>query len=342
MFALPTVDDMLKSGQSGLAALLLHFRSPDGSSAARSIAIVGSSGTLRHSGFGSYIDSHDVVIRHNDAHCTGYENDVGHCRHQIRVGRHLALNHAAATGRLCCGAFTLIVGWRKGNRRGRALLSSNAIAAGAREEFTHEWMERSWDIVGRRGKWPSTGWFGLAMGLAVGRHIGASVSVFGYGGCRTCIRYYDCDGSNSTDYGDSSAEGKGSDNYHPFGAEEEVRRAWASSGAIALYEPSCDLAPPSAPGPPALPSMGTCTVTDVTSASYGHMKASPGKCVRTASNPAGAACLLPASVLAPMSLPTMAGTSTCCTAALERRRCPRAASTRSSTLGVALSCTAAG
>ena len=40
-------------------------------------AIVGSSGILKDSGLGSIIDSHDAVMRFNDAPTKGFENDVG-------------------------------------------------------------------------------------------------------------------------------------------------------------------------------------------------------------------------------------------------------------------------
>ena len=87
-------------------------------------------------------------------------------------------------------------------------------------KLTHEFMWRSWKTVGSRGSWPSTGWVGLWMAVAVAREIGANgalaillrmanqplitrhfpltVSVYGYGACGSCIRYYDCTGSNST------------------------------------------------------------------------------------------------------------------------------------------------
>lgn len=42
-----------------------------------SIAIVGSSGSLKNSGLGNIIDGYDVVIRFNRAPTDGYENDVG-------------------------------------------------------------------------------------------------------------------------------------------------------------------------------------------------------------------------------------------------------------------------
>ena len=108
--------------------LLSHFNRPDGARA-RSIAVVGSSGTLvgpaprsthhaarcpstlatlsptrlintqLHSGFGAAIDAADIVVRMNDAHTAGYEHDVGIDRHHIRVGWGVSLEGAAKKGR---------------------------------------------------------------------------------------------------------------------------------------------------------------------------------------------------------------------------------------------------
>ena len=58
------------------------------------------------------------------------------------------------------------------------------------------------------------------------QELGASLSVYGFGGCRPCNKYFDCDGSNATDISRPDivrAEASGADSYHPFAREAEVR-----------------------------------------------------------------------------------------------------------------------
>jgi len=114
----------------------------------------------------------------------------GHERNQIRVGWGESLEVAAKQHLLCCGLFTVLV------QQHDALFSKTKAAFNAIELETGEpaqldltigFQRRSHEILGNRGKWPSTGWLGLTMAVAVARLIDANVSVFGYGACRWCL-----------------------------------------------------------------------------------------------------------------------------------------------------------
>ena len=258
-----------------LALLLSRFRRADGGPA-RSIAVIGSSGTLLNTGLGALIDAHDVEIRFNDAPTQGLEEDVGHDSHQLRVGWSVSLEKAAKKGFLCCGVLTVRMGACTGRNACPAKMAGlhdgAKAAIHAIEQETGErasvalagdFQHRCHAILGYKGNWPSTGWMGLCMAVAVGRLTGANISVFGYGACR-CIRYvrsppprmplvaclmhrmpltcllrcraqFDC---HAVD--DTRGEAKGQNTWHPFATEAETRRLWASQGAIALYEPDCE------------------------------------------------------------------------------------------------------
>lgn len=119
--------------------------------------------------------------------------------------------------------------WREWARRNRAgPARSSALAAQESETLD----DRSW---------PSTGFLAIVLAVAVGRHIGANVSVYGFGACSTCNKFYDCDGSNSSAFGtaDWLAELEGVDSFHPFATEALVRQQWAEKGMISLHEDPC-------------------------------------------------------------------------------------------------------
>ena len=73
------------------------------------------------------------------------------------------------------------------------------------------------------GGFPSTGFQALAVAIAMTRLAGVPPpTVFGYGACAPCIKFYDCDGRNSSDSGSLREEGHGINGYHPFAREAEV------------------------------------------------------------------------------------------------------------------------
>lgn len=201
--------DGLATNEAGQRALLERFQ-VDGK-AAQSIAVVGSSGTLRYRKHGSAINQHDIVIRVNGAPTLGFEEDVGRARHHVRVGWVRGLKEANEQGLLCCG--TQVVATSANNRKNGEWWGSSFTAV------RKEWMQRVHDVLIQSaiqnnhplkdhpgGDWPSTGFLALAVALAIGRHIGAQVSVFGYGACAPCNRYYACDS-------DAPEERLGADGY---------------------------------------------------------------------------------------------------------------------------------
>ena len=162
-----------------------------------------------------------VIVRINGATTKGYEHDVGRQssvdQPQIRVGwgqgPRSGLNDARRKGQLCCGVHVVATNQVQ-HHDGWWHPPSTLIRS--------EWMERARDVLKheptapRMFIWPSTGFLAIAISLAVGQHIGASISVYGFGGCHGCNKYDDCDGSNTTAKGSVEAERDGLNAYHPW------------------------------------------------------------------------------------------------------------------------------
>ena len=194
--ALPETSGMTSA--AGLRAIYSMAGRP------RSVAVVGSSGNLLHRGYGAEIDRHDLVIRVNGATTAGYERDVGVARNHFVLGWSKGLEDAMKRHQFDGGAVALVTN----PTRNRGRLPS--VATGVRAAYLEaDWMGkqhtalRSWGFA---GSWPSTGWFAVTFGLALGRHFGANVSVYGFGACVKCNKYNDCDGSNSSDKGARTSE----------------------------------------------------------------------------------------------------------------------------------------
>ena len=257
--ALPSFEGMLRSAADE-AVVLARFQREDGSPA-RSIAVVGSSGNMLFRGLGASIDSHDVVIRVNDAIVAGYENDVGHQRpSQVRVGwigGFEAARDRADPAALCCGFVVAtdasspqVSAEIRAQHAGPLALqvAQQAQPGLSGVALTRAFMTKSLEILGTGDDtWPSTGFHALAFGMAVARRLDARLSVYGFGQCSPCAKYSDCDGSNATarardqggDVKGLDAEAHGDDWYHPFATEQETRERWHANGHLALYEPGC-------------------------------------------------------------------------------------------------------
>lgn len=152
-------------------------------------------GNMLYRGYGAAIDRHDFVIRVNGAITLGYERDVGRARHQFVVGWYAGLRDAFVRGQLCCGTLAVVTSNNGGGVGAIPWEASQAPHIAVQPGF----MDRAFTTVGRRGTWPSTGFLAIAFGLAVARYLNARISVYGFGACSRCNKYFDCDGSNSTE-----------------------------------------------------------------------------------------------------------------------------------------------
>ena len=261
--SIPSIAGM--ASDADLAKLLAAFTRADDATPVESVAVVGSSGNLRFRGYGALIDSHDVVIRVNGAITRGHELDCGATQAPVVVGFDEGLIDAVQRGTLCrdCGALVIVSasGAHGEFKQARAAHTVKAVGAQA-ALLTSDWMSRAHASLGNQGRWPSTGFLALTSALVLKRHLGIPrLSVFGYGSCRPCVKYFDCDGSMKAEKGNGPmhAERDGKDGSHAFATEARVRALWASRGEIELHEDDCgeglahsrgQYFPPLSPPPP--------------------------------------------------------------------------------------------
>ena len=245
---LPSVDGMTDLAADGYLELKRRFQFD------RTVGVIGSSGNLLYRSHGSEIDRLGVVMRFNGAVTAGYTNDVG-------VG--------GDSGDLS-GERLIRCAWKHGwedakhsqQLGGTSVLAPHEFAirtcpiAGCTDSYPVQnhpaiTIEANWlgavhrNILGGAGVYPSTGFSGLAVAVAVARALTAegkptTVHAYGFGACTECGKYADCTGENATDRGDRNSEVIGVDGWHPFDTERRERDEWAADGAIVLHEPSCD------------------------------------------------------------------------------------------------------
>uniref|UniRef100_UPI0037E8C6E7 CMP-N-acetylneuraminate-beta-galactosamide- alpha-2,3-sialyltransferase 1-like n=1 Tax=Semicossyphus pulcher TaxID=241346 RepID=UPI0037E8C6E7 len=151
----------------------------------RTCAVVGNSGNLKGSRYGSLINFHDVIIRMNTGHTKGYEADVGtRTTHRIMYpesamdldnNTHLVLfpfkiqdllwvTKALTTG--FSGKSYMPVKSKIKANKDLVMVINPAFM-----RYVHEtWLEK-------KGRYPSTGFMALVLAL----HICDEVHVFGYG-----------------------------------------------------------------------------------------------------------------------------------------------------------------
>lgn len=234
-----------------------------GLSSHSSIAIVGSSGSLKYGGHGASIDSHDIVVRVNGAPAAG--------KYTGWVGEKTDVAYAAPGGMehlngkypplqaivfqsfgICASAETRQqqAGWARSmvhpgtvigrsERARRAGFALQRFYGGVSElselgsEHTSVWtVDPDWgctlwrDELGRaKSYFPSTGMNAVGFFASLAKSLGAPPpSVYGFGGnTHGCEKYYDCF-SKGIDYD--------ANNWHPFNTEHNALNIWDAAGHI--------------------------------------------------------------------------------------------------------------
>ena len=223
-----SVDDLIQSLRA-----LVHPKSR--------IAVVGSSGHLLQHAYGESTDSHDVIIRINGAITKGYESYVGSST-QLRLGWSKGFSVAEENTAIGDGEVLAQLWPNRGHqatwdtKRGRELQSKHKLVA----------IDRGWidqlhrEQLNSDGDFPSTGFVGIAMAIALRNMVDAAPpSVYGFGSCQICPKYYECRPVVSS-FEDLAAEAEGLNAHHPFFTENKVREAWNRMGIIRLVEHSCN------------------------------------------------------------------------------------------------------
>ncbi|KAK2887343.1 hypothetical protein Q8A67_015571 [Cirrhinus molitorella] len=151
----------------------------------RTCSVVGNSGNLRESRYGSYIDSSDFVIRMNQAPTQGFENDVG-----FKTTHHLMYPESAtdldnSTSLILIPFKTLDLEWiisslTTGNISKTYVPVRSRVKANKGKVLIYnpsflKYVYDSW--LEGHGRYPSTGFLSLMFAV----HICDEVNVFGFG-----------------------------------------------------------------------------------------------------------------------------------------------------------------
>lgn len=202
-----------------------------GLTAQSTIAVVGSSGNLVGRRLGAAIDAHSIIVRMNNAPTRGYEGDVG----------------SRTDWRLSAECESMSRAWRDGNMQPDELLVFHKRGpwcweAGAPPHvnvtLSTAFLRYGYsDVANAKGQnGASTGMLAVAMALSLAMSVGAPpISVYGFGACPRCSKYYDCRRI-------STGEALAVDNAgaHAFGEEALVRKSWGNmQGVLRLVEDAC-------------------------------------------------------------------------------------------------------
>jgi hypothetical protein len=200
---------------------------------AETIAVVGSSGNLLYRRKGSEIDSHDVVIRVNAQITAGYEQDVG-TKTSVRVAYNKPYETLLRNGELTSNEILLFTCPKR-------LILGECVHVDAGFRVSGRWVEDlSNELRLTQFSFPSTGAIAIALARAIASELHAKVNIFGFGRCENCAKFYDCDGSNTSETHISILqEMSGADLYHHFTKERSWRLQLHESFDMGLFEPDC-------------------------------------------------------------------------------------------------------
>jgi hypothetical protein len=203
------------------------------------IAVVGSSGNLLGHAHGAAIDSHELIMRINNAPVAGYELDVGSDTH-MRLSYCPELNQLLAAHLAGPNETILVRNGCSGPEDYAALAQWEANGQVVR--MHSEWRDWLLTLVGPgptdTGATPleaSSGFVGVALAIAITQHVGAPPpSVYGFGACEACGKYFACDSPRAR------TEALGQNAHHPFGREQDLlRSSWHVQGLIRFVEAWC-------------------------------------------------------------------------------------------------------
>lgn len=197
----------------------------------RTCAVVGNSGNLRGSRYGPMIDSHDVIMRMNGAHITGYETDVG-ARTTHRIMYPESAVDLDNTTHLLLFAFKIMdIEWvMKAFTTGfhgksyapiKSKIKANRDLVIVLNPAFMQYVHETW--LKKQGRYSSTGFMALILSL----HICDEVHVFGFGA--------DKDG-NWSHYWEILRDKHFKTGIHPGTREYEIIQALAAKHKIKFYK----------------------------------------------------------------------------------------------------------
>ncbi|XP_033113532.1 CMP-N-acetylneuraminate-beta-galactosamide-alpha-2,3-sialyltransferase 2-like [Anneissia japonica] len=203
-------------------------------STCRRCAVVGNSGNLRGSKYGSHIDAHDMVIRMNEAPVTNFEEDVGYRETHRLMYPESFFNIKPDVHFVLVSFKTLDVEWlvsamttgtiKRTWRPVKNLIKVNASLVQIYNPALMKQAHEVWNL--KHGRYPSTGLLAIMFAL----HACDEVDVYGYGANK--IGNWDHYWQNDGGRGNSAFRKTG---VHNSDVEKEIYTKLNSEGIITLH-----------------------------------------------------------------------------------------------------------